>query len=282
MFNTETMSELSSSFVNDKMMGQMGENILNSFQGIMPEIDLKGGSNITPEQSKKIGEITGFNMEIWEDTIALQDGFNERTIPGWKNKNLDWWMAILDEDLEILNSANWKWWKGSKNLKELNTKIDMENVEVELIDLFHFILSIAISQNKTNFMMAILIAGSKIESKLTSQEVIKKTRRELLLFSIIEVFEMVFLKWTEIWFGLGKNMDDLMKSYRIKNALNFIRQKFGYKENKYIKIWDKTRNAEDNVIAWELANEIPLDKNFYKTIISKLEEYYVVKVRGGF
>ena len=209
----------------------------------------------------------------------MQDKFNENVIPDWKHQNLDWWMAIDDEIMEVLNSVNWKWWKNSKNLSEAGKKVDMANVEVELVDLFHFLISKGIEQKKENFMLTMLLAATKYNKKYEPLEIIKKVRYEMKLFSQLGIFEMVFIKWLEIWFGMDKDLDYLMKAYRIKNALNIVRQKFGYKQGTYEKIWDKEKGYEDNVIAWKLAEKLELNKEFFNKLIDELSKYYLTYVK---
>jgi len=259
-------------------LNNFSEELKKSFENIMPnEEDIKKGDFSKIIKDQNIGDV---DLSVIYDTFELQDNFNENVIQGWKIKNLDWWMAIDDEIMEVLNSVNWKWWKNAKNLKEVGTKVDMDNVEVEMVDLFHFLLSIGLEKKKENFMVGMLFTATKFNKKFNPQEIIKKVRYEMKLFAQLEVFEMVFLKWLEVWFGMGKDLNYLLKSYRIKNALNIVRQKFGYKNGTYEKIWDKENNLEDNVIAWKLAENLELNKEFFDKIIEELSKYYLTNVKS--
>jgi len=254
------------------------DELKKSFSNVMPtdeELNTEDFSKILKKYN-----LDDIDLSVIYDTLELQDKFNENVIQGWKNKKLDWWMAIDDEIMEILNSVNWKWWKNAKNLKEVGTKVDMDNVEVEMVDLFHFLMSIGLEKKKENFMITMLFSATKFNKKFDPQEIIKKVRYEMKLFAQLGIFEMVFLKWLEVWFGMGKDLNYLLKSYRIKNALNIVRQKFGYKNGTYEKIWDKENNLEDNVIAWKLAENLELNKEFFDKIIEELSKYYLTNVKS--
>ena len=53
---------------------------------------------------------------------------------------------------------------------------------------------------------------------------------------------------------LGIDVEDLYKRYVVKNQLNTFRQKHGYKDGSYIKIWS---GVEDNVVAFDIMNKNP-------------------------
>ena len=48
-----------------------------------------------------------------------------------------------------------------------------------------------------------------------------------------------------MWLSRGLKIVDLLKLYRAKNVLNAFRQKNGYKQGTYVKIWGED---EDNII----------------------------------
>ena len=70
---------------------------------------------------------------IFLKMVELQHKFNEETIPGYLEKNLNWNSAIIAESGELLDSLGYKWWKKQEP--------DMDNVKVEAIDLLHFVIS---------------------------------------------------------------------------------------------------------------------------------------------
>ena len=101
-------------------LNNFSEELQKSFANIIPNPEsLKNGHFSELLKNQKTNNI---NFNLIFDTFKLQDQFNENVVPQWKVKNLDWWMAIDDEIMEILNSVNWKWWKNAKNLNEVEKK----------------------------------------------------------------------------------------------------------------------------------------------------------------
>jgi dimeric dUTPase (all-alpha-NTP-PPase superfamily) len=49
---------------------------------------------------------------------------------------LEFTRAITQENSELVDSLQWKWWKK-------NQTMDLQNAKVEIIDLFHFLISAA-------------------------------------------------------------------------------------------------------------------------------------------
>ncbi len=76
------------------------------------------------------------------------DGLRVKAVSGDDHANSDVtiWLrrfvdAIEDEVRELKESMPWKWWR--------NEKTDLQNVRVELIDIFHFLLSAAAASGMT-------------------------------------------------------------------------------------------------------------------------------------
>jgi len=252
-----------------------GKSIMEGVQN-----SIKGSNYLLLQKYKERTQDPELNIidpELWKETVELQNKFNENTVPNWREKKLNWWRAIKDEVTEILNSENWKWWKDTDKYRQ----VDMKNVEVEMVDLMHFLISLGIEkENKSDFMYSMLLAGQNINQKLSPNEIIEKVDNELYMMAALKSFELFFIKWVEIWYSMGKTFEDLLLMYRVKNALNIIRQKFGYKNGKYIKIWDKINNKEDNDIAWEIAKKMKLEPGMFEKMIQELEKYYTTNVIG--
>ena len=101
---------------------------------------------------------------------------------------------------------------------------------------------------------------------------------------IIEKFEKLINKMTtpaknhfttsindflELGMMIGMTLSEIHKLYIGKNCLNRLRQNHGYKEGKYIKIWN---GKEDNVVMQNLLQKTP-DITFDKLYIN-LENIY--------
>jgi dimeric dUTPase (all-alpha-NTP-PPase superfamily) len=245
-----------------------------------------------PEDHEKIdineifnaGTDSAVDFKIWMETVKMQTSFNNSVAPGWKgdknNEKYNFWMAILDETVEVLGSKHWKWWKNNSKMDE----VDWANVRVELIDLFHFILSLTIQQENEQLLLASLInlelnPKSILRSKEKDDKFFEDFWNDFLSGVQMKMLPIVAVKWVEFWYRAGGNAEDLFKEYRVKNVLNKLRQKYGYgAKNTYKKMWpdvDSDKIVEDNVVAWKLAQKIPLDENFTKEFNKTLEKYYL-------
>ena len=210
-------------------------------------------------------------IKLYETMFGLQDDFNENTIPDWKNKQLDWHRAIWMECGEAVDSTPWKWWKKGTT--------DMANLEVELVDIWHFIMSylmesnIDIKNNLENYSYL-------FEEFQSGGYTITDNLEDMALLALeknrdFEIDKMLIPIFLVAWGSIGRNTEDLYKSYIIKNCLNKFRQDNGYKEGSYIKMWAKdVGTVEDNVIAWYLANDIEDLDNLFNKLYDSLDLYY--------
>ena len=78
----------------------------------------------------------------------MQDAMNSRVSETWRDNNYEWYRAIWVECAEMLDHHGWKWWK--------HQEIDIPQVQLELVDIFHFGLSLR------------LMAGGTIEEITTT------------------------------------------------------------------------------------------------------------------
>jgi dimeric dUTPase (all-alpha-NTP-PPase superfamily) len=228
-------------------------------------------------------EVAGvIDFALWEETIELQTLFNNGVNTNWQtDPKVDFWIAILDETVEVLNSRHWKWWKNTSKFGE----VDWDNIKVEMVDLFHFILSLGIKTKSTDLVFSTLLSGEfgqadlKAKAKEQPDQFFDTVWNDFLLSVQMKSFPMVINQWVELWFRLGYNTLDLFKEYRIKVVLNNIRQEFGYgHKNTYKKMWpdpdDKTKLVEDNVAVWKLAKGF--DPKEIKPFEDKLKKYYLM------
>src|SRR5512135_2791289 len=90
--------------------------------------------------------------------LELQDGMNAKVNPDWVAANNNWHRAIQVEGVEAIEHHGWKWWK--------KQECDMAQLRMELVDIWHFILSAAIQQQEGDLakakkdMTVELIAGN--------------------------------------------------------------------------------------------------------------------------
>ncbi|MFZ3297783.1 MAG: dUTPase, partial [Ralstonia pickettii] len=78
--------------------------------------------------------------------LELQDGMNSKVNPEWVAANNDWHRAIQVEGVEAIEHHGWKWWK--------KQDCDLAQLRMELVDIFHFILSAYIQAKFGNIALA--------------------------------------------------------------------------------------------------------------------------------
>ena len=73
--------------------------------------------------------------------LSMQDAMNSRVSETWRDNNYEWYRAIWVECAEMLDHHGWKWWK--------HQEIDVAQVQLELVDIFHFGLSLRLMAGGT-------------------------------------------------------------------------------------------------------------------------------------
>ncbi len=193
--------------------------------------------------------------------LELQDAMNTKVNSDWRSAGYPWYRAIWTECAEMLDHYGWKWWK--------HQKPDMEQVHLEIVDIWHFALSdLLIRHDSMEDAMEAALAGlsrpaggddfcESIEQM--AQETIRTQSADITLFAAM--------------MGLGEvDFDHLFKTYVGKNVLNFFRQDHGYKEGSYIKIWN---GREDNEYLAEILSELDPDSaSFSEVLYQRLEQVY--------
>src|SRR5690606_15247035 len=71
--------------------------------------------------------------------LTLQNSMNNKVHPQWREQGYEWHRAIWVECAELMDHYGWKWWKKQQP--------DFEQVQLELIDIFHFGLSSLLAKN---------------------------------------------------------------------------------------------------------------------------------------
>src|SRR5664279_3722865 len=78
--------------------------------------------------------------------LELQDGMNSKVNPAWVAANNNWYRAIQVEGVEAIEHHGWKWWK--------KQECDLPQLRMELVDIWHFILSASIQTKFGNIALA--------------------------------------------------------------------------------------------------------------------------------
>ncbi|MCD6172863.1 MAG: dUTP diphosphatase [Sulfurimonas sp.] len=183
-------------------------------------------------------------------------------------KVINWKRCIYMECAEMVDSFSWKHWKS------INKEADWENLQIEVVDVWHFIISLAIenySQNLKGGIEDLAINISQLDSFNiidrdikefdTQDNVISKVENIMLLSLSKEVLniEELITEFFDLVVMSGLNLETLYRLYVGKNILNQFRQDNGYKDGSYIKVWG---GKEDNVVmkrVWEGNSDIKPD-----------------------
>ncbi len=219
-----------------------------------------------------------------EIMLNLQQELNDSTNGiGWergvtnRGKVIDWRRCILQEGAELIDSYPWKHWKS------IDAKPDYENIKIETVDIWHFVMSEALRLNKISGDGDIKTLAKKIESLKSYKRFISSSYQIPNSFygEIERVEQMIANLYSkdsleqmlDDFFAVASqsrlDLDTLYKLYIGKNILNKFRQNHGYKEGSYIKEWN---GVEDNVVMQEILsnhNEITPEE-----LYSELEKRY--------
>ena len=203
------------------------------------------------------------NLIQAREMVKLQDAMNARVNPAWQRAGNNWLRAVMVEGVEAVEHHGWKWWK--------HQTMDLPQVRMELVDIWHFLLSKTIEHFHGDLEMA---AGA------VTHESQDQFLNDGLTFDgkFYNFIQMSLLQKLELMVGLAAagrmsiplffsaaldtNMDGdmLYRMYVGKNVLNFFRQEHGYKEGTYVKMWE---GREDNEWLVELADALdPNDPSF--------------------
>ncbi|MFA6191752.1 MAG: dUTP diphosphatase [Sulfurimonas sp.] len=207
-------------------------------------------------------------LQMLQLQASLNDATNgEEWVRGTtKNgKTINWKRCIYMEAAEMIDSFSWKHWKN------IDQEPDWDNLQIEVVDVWHFIMSLAIenySQNMRGQIDNLAIDISELEnfdilneknSLFASQDEIMAKVENIMFLSLTKenfTIEKLLKEFFDLVTMSGLNLNTLYRLYVGKNILNQFRQDNGYKEGTYIKVWDGT---EDNIImkkVWEENGDI--------------------------
>jgi dimeric dUTPase (all-alpha-NTP-PPase superfamily) len=164
--------------------------------------------------------------------LELQDNMNTKVNENWRTQGFEWYRAIWIECGELMDHYGWKWWKKQSP--------DVEQVELELIDIWHFGLSILLQSGASTADIA-----NSIESHLIieTDESDFKVDLERFAADVLNSKSFSVSEFGRLMAGINMDFDKLYVGYVGKNVLNFFRQDHGYKDGTYVKVWS---GKEDN------------------------------------
>jgi len=217
-----------------------------------------------------------------EEMFLLQKKLNDETNGlNWElginkfGKEINWLRCIHMEVAELIDSTPWKHWKN------IAADPDLENIHIELVDIWHFLMSYILQE--TNIPKAVSLVNTHCiyeavaiedvdvksliqESETLSYIALAIETKNMPPFSGVERFIDQFFITCKI---AGLKFTDLQKIYIGKNCLNQFRQDHGYKEGSYIKVWN---GNEDNVVMMQILDKME-DISLLK-VYEELEKVY--------
>ena len=205
--------------------------------------------------NEKITQMLNLQQSLNDDTngIGWENGINKN------GKLISWKRCIYMECAELIDSFAWKHWKS------INAPTNENNLRVEVVDIWHFLMSLMLEQYKLNNLGDI----AKLSSDICASSGFDAFCREPFnvadenIYEIINDVEMLINKCSgfeyslfdllKIYFSMslkcGVNLSSLYECYVGKNVLNRFRQDHGYKEGAYKKVWN---GKEDNAVMNEI------------------------------
>ena len=227
------------------------------------------------------------SKEYLREMFSLQQKLNDETNGvGWEsgytknNRMINWKRCIYMECAELIDSFSWKHWKN------IHHDTDWDNVTVEIVDIWHFVMSLLLEDYKANSkgdlekLLKDVIdvqgfesftkepANSALAEPMELMNDIESIIHEMTGFES-DMFDGLLKEYFVVARKCGVNLKVLYKFYIAKNVLNQFRQDHGYKEGTYKKVWN---GKEDNVVMLSFLEKesVPTATVLYK----QLEKVY--------
>ncbi len=204
--------------------------------------------------------------------LQLQYQLNDATNgENWTNgvtkngKTINWKRCVYMECAEMIDSFSWKHWKN------IAQEPDWGNMQIEVVDVWHFIMSLSIENYvhdlrggvedlAINFtaLKSFALLQQKNHHFAVQEAVIVKVEnimRHVLSTDTLDLNHLV-AEFYDLVAMCGLDLQTLYRLYVGKNILNQFRQDNGYKEGTYKKVWN---GDEDNVVMkriWEQNSDI--------------------------
>lgn len=205
--------------------------------------------------------------------LDLQDKMNKKVNPQWLTAGYRYLRAAMIESVEAIEHYGWKWWKAQK--------LDLAQVQMELVDIWHFALSHIIIEHKGDIDAAADAISNALQSSHKAL-CFDGTQYNFSHQSLVENLELMAGLCVARRFDVSlflciieqaeMDANNLFEQYVGKNVLNFFRQDHGYKDGTYIKIW---HSREDNEHLVEVMAKLDCDEEAYpETLYQHLAKRY--------
>ena len=189
-----------------------------------------------------------FTQAEIDKLCAMQDTLNQMVHPEWKRQKFDWMFAIIDECREIKEHLGWKWWKGT--YKVGLTEANKKQVQLEVIDILHFVLSDWVEANYTHYLQENFNTPC---GPVSLDYAVSRT----IDFAATGRGDCMGECWVKLAHGVGLTKQEILETYVQKYVLNKFRQDHGYKDGSYVKEWKVLVGSADKLTPFPLEdNEV--------------------------
>lgn len=207
--------------------------------------------------------------------LSLQAAMNAKVDPNWIAARYPYMRAVVIEAAEAIEHHGWKWWKKQEK--------DLPQLQMELIDIWHFLLSQILLDEDGNETAALLRLSEQLERIEDSQQVNFDGKQhnvnsmdllaQLELLIALSASRKIELSvFAAIMSNCEMDWTELYCQYVGKNVLNFFRQDHGYQDGSYQKMWN---GREDNEYLVEVMAELDSGDAEYKDkLYSALSNHY--------
>lgn len=207
--------------------------------------------------------------------LSLQAAMNAKVDPNWISARYPYMRAVVIEAAEAIEHHGWKWWKKQDK--------DLPQLQMELIDIWHFLLSEILLNEEGSEATALLRLTEQLETIEASQRVDFDAKQyNLVSMDLLAQLELLIALsaarkielsvFAAIMSNCEMDWTELYCQYVGKNVLNFFRQDHGYQEGSYLKMWN---GREDNEYLVEIMTELdPNDAEYKDKLYSALSKHY--------
>jgi dimeric dUTPase (all-alpha-NTP-PPase superfamily) len=211
--------------------------------------------------------------------LELQDGMNSKVNPEWVAANNHWHRAIQVEGVEAIEHHGWKWWK--------KQDCDWPQLRMELVDIWHFILSAFIQAKHGNVALAKMEMMAELNLRHKSVQ-FDNQYYVLAQLGLLDKLDLLvglaaarrtnLALFESLLHDCDMEWNDLFKQYVGKNVLNVFRQDHGYKAGTYIKVWN---GREDNEHLVEVLEVVDLESSDVRDeLYNSLKARYLIVLEG--
>ena len=165
----------------------------------------------------------------------MQDGYNQVLHEQWRDQGFAFYRAIWVECAEMLDHFGWKWWKHGSP--------DMEQVKLELVDIWHFGMSDLMRAGVAPQTLAADFVAASAQAVAAAEPEVVRQRIEALAGTTLQRQKFALPEFLAVLVALPLPLAELFNLYVGKNVLNGFRQDHGYRTGEYRKLW---AGREDN------------------------------------